>query len=454
VLPFDNLSTDKENEYFSEGMTQEITDALAKVPGLRVAAQRPGSGGQQDSRDTRRIGRSLGVETVLHGSVQRSGNRVRISARLMNVADGIQIWSDRYDRELKDVFAVQDEITKAIVGGLRLQLTGAAPNKFVRVATADPEAHSLYLQGMYYWNRRTIATLRKSISYFEQAIAKDPSYAAPYAGLALAYAVVVDYEDVNVAAMVDSALIAGNKALALDSTSADAYTAIAQAHANLWENAKALSEFRRAIALDSNNARARHWYAEFLGHIGQLDEARKQIRRAQELEPLTLIINANVGRVELEARRYREAEAALRHTIELDSSSQTAHSLLGMLLLYEGKFPQAVAEQELALRLTGARPTSTLTALGYVYAKAGKRSEAEKILREVESRAAREPVSYGSLALLRSALGNRDAAVAALDTAVARYDAVFKMRSREASYDELRKDPRAAPLFAKAEGLR
>ena len=454
VLPFTNLSADPSNAYFSEGITQEITDALGKLPGLRVAAQSPTAKTQGDQRDPRAMGKALGVETILTGSVQRVGDRVRIAAHLFNAADGFQIWSDKYDREVKDVFAVQDEIARAIVSGLKLTLSPAQRGNLVRVATANPEAHTLYLQGMYYWNRRTMATLRKSIDLFHEAIAKDSAYAAPYAGLALAYAVIMDYGDLDVNAMIDSALIAGRKALTLDSTSADAHTAIAEAHAARWENAAAIEAFRRAIALDSNNARARHWYGEHLAHVGQFDEAIRQIYRARELEPLTIIINANVGRVELEARRYAEAEAALSHTIELDSTNQTARSLHSFVLLHQDKLDAAVKEAELGLKLTGGRPTTTLAALGYVYATVGRRAEAEAILREIQERSKRERVSYGGLALLSHTLGREAEAVAALDSAVARYDAMFKMRSREQAYDALRRDPRAAAFFEKAEAVR
>jgi Flp pilus assembly protein TadD len=400
------------------------------------------------------MGRALGVETLLMGGVQRAGDRVRITARLVKVADGFQIWSDKYDRELKDVFAVQDEIARAIVSGLRLTLAPGPATTLVRAGTRNSQAHTLYLQGMYYWNRRTLATLRKSIEVFHEAIANDSAYAAPWAGLALAYAVIVDYGDFNVSAMTDSALSAGRKALVLDSTSADAYTAIAEAHANRWENAAALAAFRRAVTVDSNNARARQWYAEALAHVGQFDEAIRQIYRARELEPLTLIINANVGRVELEARRYAQAESALRHTIELDSTQQTAHSLLSFLLLYQGRTNEAVKEAEIGLRLTGTRPSMTLSGLGYVYATAGRRADADAILRELEDRAKRERISYGGLALLSYALGKQERAIEALDSAVAQFDVMLKMRSREQAFDALRRHPRAVPLLAKAEMAR
>ena len=454
VLPFANLSADKENEYFSEGVTEEITNVLGKLPGLRVAAESPSSAPAGQVHDPRELGKALGVETVLTGSVQRDGDRVRIAAQLVKVSDGFQIWSDHYDRKLADVFAVQDDIARAIVAGLKLSLAPSQSTHFARAGTSNPEAHSLYLQGMYYWNQRTIASLNKAIVTFRQAIAKDAAYAAPYAGLALAYAIIGDYGDFDQRAYSDSAIVAGNQAIALDGTSADAYAAIGEARASLWQNAASLEAFRHAVALDSNSARARQWYAEELAHVGQSDEAVRQIHKAQQLEPLTLIINANVGRVELEARHYKEAEAALRHTLELDSLNQTAHSLLATALLEQGKTGPALAEGERSLELAGGRPTMTVASLGYLYAVTGRRADAESLLREIRQRATREPISYGGLALLLSALGRDQEAVAALDTAVARYDAVISMKSQDPTFDALRKAPGAAPLFARAEGVR
>jgi serine/threonine-protein kinase len=454
VLPFANLSDDKSNEYFSEGVTEEITTVLGKLPGLRVAAESPSASTAKSAPDPRGVGKALGVETVLTGSVQRAGDRVRISAQLVKVADGFQIWSDRYDRRLQDVFAVQDEIARAIVAGLRLSLSPSQSSHLVHAGTTNSDAHSLYLQGMYYWNQRTLASLDKSIEVFRQAIAKDSMYAAPRAGLALAYAIIPDYGDLSTDAYVDSALVAGNQAIALDSTSADAYAALGEAHAARWENAASLDAFRHAVALDSNSARARQWYAEELAHVGQFDEAVRQIHKAQQLEPLTLIINANVGRVELEARHYAAAEAALRHTLELDSTNQTATTLLATTLLEQGNTRAAIAAGERALALAPNRPTMTLAGLGYLYATAGRRAEAESILREIEGRASREPISYGGLALLLSSLGRQQEAVAALDTAVAKYDAVIGMKSQDPMFDALRKAPGAAALFAKAEHVR
>jgi TolB-like protein/Flp pilus assembly protein TadD len=450
VLPFANLSGSKENEYFSDGMTQEITNALGKVPGLRVASQSMTSSRANDP-DVRAIGRALGVQTILTGSVQREGDRVRINARLVNVDDGFQLWSDRYDGEVRDVFALQDTIARALAGSLRLELGAAGARPLVHAATADPEAYKLFLEGWYFFNRRTITNLRKSIALFQRAIARDPNYARAYGGLAMAYAVLVTYEDLNAASVNDSAIVAGRKAIALDSNVVEAYTGIGDAMAHLYRNREAIDAFERAIAIDSSFAPARQWFAEVLVHVGRVEQALVQIRRAQELEPLSLIINANVGRITLQARRYAEARAALRRTLELDSTFQVAHSLLGSLYLAERKYDSAISEITRAMELQGSRSTTYVTVLGYAHAVAGHRSEAEVLRREIMARAKTSPVSYSGLALLHHALGDTAQAIAALDTAVQRYDSWIAMTSREERFDALRRHPRGAALLASTE---
>ena len=450
VLPFANLSSDPGNASFSEGVTQEITTALGRVEGLRVASQTSATNIKADART---LSRALGVDALLEGSIQRVGNRVRITARLIT-PDGFQLWSDSYDRDLRDVFAVQDDIAHAIVAGLRLTLEGGAARSLVRTETSDPEAHRLYLEGMYYWNQRSVASFRKAMSSFRAAIARDSAYAAPWAGLSLAYAVIVTYDAVDVAAISDTALQAGRRALELDSTSADGMLGVAQAEFQTGRRAEGLRDFERAVALDSNNARVRHWYAEALASAGQMNEAVAQIRRALALEPLTLTINTNVGRVELEARHFREAEAALDRTFELDSNFAAARQLRGSLYEHLGRYDDAIRERRAYLRLTTAkRPVGALALLARSYALAGRRREADSLFAEVQRLGQTGQRAYGPLAVLYYTLGKKAEAIAALDTGVARNDANLVMSSREEMYDPLRKEPKARALFNRLESL-
>jgi Serine/threonine protein kinase len=452
VVPFTNLSAARENEYFSEGVTQEITTALGKVAGLRVASQTLPL--QASAPDIRNIARNLGVDAVLEGSVQRIGDRVRITATLVSAATGYQLWSDHYDRELKDVFAVQDEIARAIVNGLRITLEPGVSHQLVRRETADPEAHRLYLEGMYYWNRRSTATLRKAMALFRQAIARDSAYAAPWAGLSLAYTVIIRYDTVDVGASSDTALAAGRHALALDSTSSDAMLGVAQSEFQTGHRAAGLRDFERAVALDSSNARVRHWYAEALVSSGRFDPGIKQIHRALALEPLNLTINTNVGRIELEARHFKEAEEAIGRAIELDSNFQAAHALRAALYDDTGRHEEAIRERIRYLQHSPfAKPLTPMTLLAYSYAIAGRRVQAESVLAEVERASAKGRRGYGPLAALYYALGRRNEAIATLDTGVVQNDAVLVMSSREQMYDALRKDPRGHALLERLEAV-
>jgi TolB-like protein/Tfp pilus assembly protein PilF len=457
VTPFINLSGDRTNDYFSEGVTQEIAGALGRVPGLRVAFHNPAiaAGADEAPTDPRALGRSLRVETVLQGTVQHADNRVRITARLVNTADGYQLWSEKFDREMADVFALQDEVARAIAGGLQLALAPGGRDTLVRVTTTDPEAHLLYLRGMYFWNRRGSENIYKSVTLFHGAVERDPSFARAWAGIALAYAVVVTWDDVDVPTTLARAVEAADRALALDSSTSEAWTAIAKAKSSLWENAAASAAFERAIALDPNNATAHQWYGEHLGRLGRVDEGLAHIRRAQQLAPLSLVVNTQEGRLEVQARRFGRAKAALARVLELDSTYRTAHTLLGAAHLQEGSYARAIASFQRALELSGRRRSLDLSFLAHAYATAGQRDSARALLAELEARRrAREPFSYAGLALVYESLGDRKRAIAMLDTAVMRYDPLLGMHASEAVFDPLRGDQRGARVLAPVVGHR
>jgi serine/threonine-protein kinase len=454
VLPFENLSASKENEYFSDGITEEITNALTKIPGLDVASRSVAAAEHAKGSNVRQVGQSLHVDAVLSGSVQRSGDRVRISAQLVSTASGLNLWSDRYDEQMKDIFEVQDRIAKAIVSGLQLQLVSGRSGNLVMAQTENPEAHTLFLQGMYFWNRRTSSTIQKAISYFEQAIRKDPAYARAYAGLALGYAALPDYEDVDTRVTVQKATTGARKALSLDSTLAEAWAAIGLAEDKLWHNATGETAFRHAIALDSTYATAHHWYALRLAHVGQFDEAERQIKEARRLEPLSLIINSNVGRVLYLARKYDEASVALNRAIELDPNFPSPHEHLAAIYVQQGKYDKAIVELRRRIELSGSRPSQQLGMLGHAYAVSGRKDEARAILNEILGRAGREAISYGGLAMLYDALGEHAKGLEALRTAVERFDPLLQLMSRDVRFDGLRKDPVGAELLARTEAMR
>lgn len=449
VLPFVTYGGDSTQDYFSEGVSQEVAHALGRVPGLRVALHTPfGREQERASSDLRALARQLDVETLLLGTVQRSGDRLRVSARLVDAATGYNVWSDRFDRSAEDVFALQDDIARSIASGLQLTLAPGVRDSLVRAGTDDPEAHRLYLQGMYAWNRRGTTNLYRSIELFEQALERDPDFARAWAGLALAKAVLVTWDVVDVPATLAAAQEAANRALALDSTTADAWVAIAEAQSALWRNADANASFGRAIALDPNNATAHQWYGEHLGRLGRHDQGLAHVATAQQVAPLSLVVNVQEGRLLLQARRYDRAAAALRHVLALDSTYLTAHTLLAATLLQQGEHDEAIASYRRALALDPGR-VPVLAFLANAYAAAGMRDSALAILATLEERRrGGKPVSYAGLAVVLQGLGQHERALAMLDTAVQRYDGMLGMQVQEPVFDPFRASERGRAILA------
>ncbi len=454
VLPFTNLSGQTENDYFSAGMSEEITNALAKVPGLRVFGKGSTAALQARGFDLRRIAQDLGTGAVLQGSVQRSEDRVRISVQLLDAANGLTLWSDKYDRGLKDVFQVQDEIAKAVVAGLRVKLAGRASMPLVRVETENPEAHALYLQGLFLWNRRTGRTNRQALSYFEQAIARDSGYARAFAGVALAWSVMPIFDDVPMDSVVARVRDAARRALTLDSTLAEAHVALGRAEMSAWRNLSAEREFERAIQLDSNFATAHLQYGLLLKHLGRHEQAIREMTRARELEPQSLINNTILGAAFLAARRYDEAGARLHQVIDLDSLFAPAHYFLSELLAVQKKFDESVQAARRSIAVSGDRNTRSVAMLAQVYAVSGHVSEAQALLRELLGRSTHEHVSGSGLALLYDALGEREPALEWLRKGVAEYDVDLNLENHNPRFDALRADPRAAALLAVTEALK
>lgn len=454
VLPFVTYGGDSTEDYFSEGVSQEIAHALGRMPGLRIALHTPAGPEQgRAGNDLRALARQLDVETLLLGTVQRSGERLRVSARLVDAATGFNIWSDRFDRSTEDVFALQDDIARSIAAGLQLTLAPGGRDSLVRAGTDDPEAHRLYLQGMFAWNRRGASNLYRSIELFEQALERDPQFARAWAGLALAKAILVTWDVVDVPTTLAAATDAASRALAIDSTTADAWVAIAEARSSLWRNTAASAAFERAIALDPNNATAHQWYGEHLGRLGHHDEGLAHIRTAQQLAPLSLVVNVQEGRLMLQARRYERAAAALLHVLALDSTYLTAHALLGATLLQQGKHPEAIASLRRAVDADRFVRTPTLAFLANAYTTAGLRDSAQAILRTLEERRRRgEPVSYAGLALVLQGLGEHDRALAMLDTAVQRFDGMLGMQVQEPVFDPFRASERGRAILSTVVG--
>ncbi|HYL55394.1 MAG TPA: protein kinase [Gemmatimonadales bacterium] len=411
VLPFVNASPDRENEYLSDGISDELINALAKVDGLRVASRTSVFALKGKPQDVRAIGALLGAAWVLEGTLRRSGDRLRITAQLSSTEDGQLLWSERFDRTLADVFAIQEEIARTIVDTLRVapfaEFAGPSPKRHTESITA----YGLYLRGRYAWNTRTQEGITEAIRYFEQAIAEDPRYAPAYTGLADSYALQLDYRSVPVAEGFALAKQYARKALELDET-------VAEAHASLawslfiydWDWEGAGREFRRALELDPRYATAHQWYAFWLTARGRLDEALVEAHTALELDPASVSIRRSVGWVYYYARRYDQARYHMARAIAMNPTAAETYRVLGLLLAQQGQWDEAERVLREGMTVPGAA-TYTAAALGYVLARAGKRTEAEGLLAELDAQRRRDYVSPVAFATLYLGLNDHERAL-------------------------------------------
>ena len=456
VLPFENLSSDPDNAYFTEGIQDEILARLAKIADLKVISRASTQRYKSSPDDLPQIAKRLGVANILEGSVQKTADRVRVTVQLINAATDAHLWGETYDRNLTDVFAAESDIARAIADTLRAKLTGSEQNALAARPTENPEAHQLYLRGRYFWNKRTGADFKKAIGYFNQAIEKDPNYALAYAGLADAYVLLSAYAEASPKDSLPQAKAAAAKALELDSTLGEAHASLAQALLAYDLNfAEATREFRRAIELNPNYATAHHWYGEsVLGPLGKFEEAIAEARRALELDPLSVIINADFGSALTNARRYDQAIEQLRKTVEMDPGFYYAHWTLGNALELKGFNEEAIAEYKKAIALNDDPLPRAL--LGHLYAKLGRKDEALAILkqlRELRESSKERYVSPYNLALIHIGLGQKNEAIQLLEETYEErdgYNIVFI--KVEVLLDPLRGDPRFEALVQKVFG--
>jgi len=435
VLPFANLSSDKDNEYFSDGVTEELISALANVEGLHVVSRTSAFALKDGSLDVKAIGHRLDVATVLEGSVRREGNNLRISAQLVDTADGMHLWSRTYERELKNVFSLEDELARSIAQTLRAKLLPASA-PLAPQTTSSVEAHDLYLKGRFVWNKRTEAAINQAIEYFQQAIEKDAGYALAYVGLADANSVLVQYSSRAPLEILPRARRAAQKAVEIGETLGEAHAALALTRIQDYDWPAAEAELRRAIGLKPEYASAHHWLALTLLYTGRLEEARAEIERAQQLDPTSLIIGTVACQVLSDSRQYDRAIERCRKTLELDPGFGVGRAELGMAYLEQGKYPEAAAEFE---KLD---PSWRLGERGYAYAKSGRTADARRVLVEMEARSKHEWITPVGRALIHIALGQKDAAFTLLNEACQQRDWKLAEVKVSAMYDSLRSDPR------------
>lgn len=448
VLPFTNMSADEENEYFCDGLAEELLNALAKIEDLKVAARTSSFSFKNRNADASQIGKALHVKTILEGSVRKSGNRLRITAQLIDAADGYHLWSERYDREMKDIFDVQDEITLAVVDALKVKLFGEEQDAVLKRHTRNPEAHEFYLRGLFYFNRFTPDDFQKASESFRRAIAIDPRYASAYAGLADAYTE-LSFFSFSPSETMPKARVAANKALELDDRLAEAHNSLAIIKMYFdWDYAGAELEFKRNIALNPGRALIHMWYGWYLALMGRFDDSFKEMQGAQELDPLSATINSGIGIVFHWSRQRERAIEQFLKVLEMNPNYLIACSFLAEAYEQKGDFVSAIAIIE-KIQQAGTDPL-TLSTAGYVYAKSGDRHKALEILNEFVKRSNQEYVPAFSFAQIYAGLGDNEQALAWLDKACNERAVWIPFLKVDLKFDSLRSNPRFQQLLKKA----
>jgi TolB-like protein/Tfp pilus assembly protein PilF len=453
VLPFVNTSADPNAEYLSDGITESLINNLSQLPELRVMARSTVFRYKGRDVDPQDVGRELGVRAVLAGRVIHLGNKLIIRTELIDAAEGRHIWGDQYDREPSDIIAVQEEISREISEKLRLRLTGRQKKLLTKRYTDNTVAYHAYLKGRYYWNKRTEEGFKKGIEYFRQAIKEDPNYALAYTGLADCYNLLNSY---GMLPPGDSAPIikaATRQALQMDNMLAEAHASLG--HVKMmhdWDWPGAEREFRHAIKLNPGYATAHHWYALYLRAMGRFEESLEEIRQAQRLDPLSLIINTVVGTHFYYARQYDKAIEQCRKTLELDSNFHIAYGVIGEAYTQQGMYQEAIAELQKATSLSPG--PEGLALLGYTYALAGHRSEARKVLNKLKGLSSRRYIEPASIAIIHTGLGEREQAFEWLEKAYEHRNELLVMIKVDPRLDALRSDARFTDLLRRVLYLR
>jgi serine/threonine-protein kinase len=450
VLPFANLSEDKGNAYFAEGIQDEILTRLAKVADLKVISRTSTQHFKSSPENLPEIAKQLGVAHVLEGSVQKASDQVRVNVQLINALTDAHLWADTYDRKLTDIFAVESDIAKTIAETLQAKLTGSEKSSIAKVPTTNPEAYELYLKGRFFWNKRTAEDLRKAIDHFNAAIAKDPDYALAYAAVAQSWLILPAYGGGSPRECIPPAEAAIRKALELDESSSEAHTARGMMLAGYqFDYPAGKKEYERALQLNPNDATAHHWFAsDVLAALGDSEGEIAEMRRARDLDPLSLVINTNLGAALLRAHHVDEAIAQLRRTVALDGRFGYARQTLGMALELKGQIPEAIAEYQAAIALD---PSPTyLSLLGHVYGTIGRKEEATKLLGQIQDISKSRYVDPYYLAIVHLGLGDRELALSALEKSFAELNGNTLEYIRTDPYlDPLRGDPRFEALAEK-----
>jgi TolB-like protein/DNA-binding winged helix-turn-helix (wHTH) protein/Flp pilus assembly protein TadD len=448
VLPFDNLSHDPDQEFFTDGLTEEMIAQLAKLNPERLSVIARGSVAKYkgSSVAVSQVGKELHADYLLQGSVRRAPDRVRITVQLIEVRDQTDVWTESYDRELKDILAFQDSVARTIADQIHITLTAEQQTRIARPRQLEPAAYEAYLKGRYYWNKRTAESLQKASIYFQQAIDKDPAYGAAYSGLADCNSGLTWHGFASPSEALPKANAAALKAIEIDPQSAEAHASLALVldHRLDWPAAEA--EFKRALQLDPRYANAHHWYGDYLSINGRHDEALLEARQALELDPLNLMIGTWVGLRYYLARKYDRAIAQGRNTVELDPNFAAAHLLLGESYAQMGLHEQGLAELEKAASLSGNSPLY-LAQVGVAHASAGRRTEALRIVGQLQRVSTERYVSPYGLAQIYAALNDKEQTLKWLQTAYDDHAVWMSYLGVDPVFDRFRSDQRFQGLL-------
>lgn len=448
VLPLENLSGDASQEYFVDGVTDALTTELAQIRALRVISRTSVMRYKGTKKPLPEIARELNVDAVVEGALVRSGERVRLTAQLIHARTDRHLWAESYERDLRDILALQSEVARAIANKIRVQVTPQEQTRLAQARSVNPEAYEAYLKGRYFWSQRTEEKLRKAIEYFEDAIKKDVNFAPAYSGLADSYGLFgfSQYAALPPTEAERRAEAAARKALELDDTLAEAHTALgAIQHRSKWNWVEAEREFRRAVELNPDYTPAYQFYALCLSSVGRQQEALAAIRRALELEPASPIINAAAARQLIFARQYDLAIEQLQKALELEPNFMVAHVRLGLVYEQKGMYEDAVAELDKARTLSKDNPL-VIAALGHAYALSGSRKRAQELLAELKQLSKKRYVSAYDMAVIYSGLREPDQAFAWLEKAYQDREGSLVYLKVEPWLDPIRSDRRFAEL--------
>jgi eukaryotic-like serine/threonine-protein kinase len=442
VLPFENKSGNADSEYLSDGLAESLIYRLSQLSNLKVSPRSSAFRYKGQSTDAEKIGNELGVDAVMSGRLTQRGDDLVISVDLIDVRNKKTLWGEQFQRKMSDLLATQSEIAAAIADKLQLQLSGSDSKGIAKQYTSNNEAYQLYLQGRYFWNKRNSENLKKAAEIFKAATEKDPNFALAYAGLADCYAVSYYYVGDRPREIMPMAKTYAAKAIELDPTLAEPHATLGLMALLLdWDKAGAEKEFLRAIELNPNYPTAHHWYSRYLRAVGKLDEAFREIKRAEQLDPLSLVMINNIAEIDIDRGDFGAADKECRRMIDLDPNFWAAHQTLGIVLVRQGRYAEALGEAEKSVQLAS-RSNASLALLGHVYGRVARRSDAETVIKELEKRYSDKSADGRDLAIVYAGLDDTDKAFSWLDKAFADRSVILGFMKLEPLLSPLHSDPR------------